>query len=312
MKFSYPAQRSIMSTVGLRSLLNPKVFFPMMMLLWLFFIAFGNSEPKSLRGPNNKDYAEKVVEDPPENLIIVVGHAVMRLNKLTVADRSDSSWYLLPYQRNVGFPGIISSHVKKGTDLAYKDKKSVLIFSGGQTRKDVGPISEAASYYFLADEKKWISNIRNRVYLEEFARDSLENLLFSICRFKEVTGRYPLKVTVVGFDFKGKRFTELHRKAIGFPPENFNYIGLQSKNANFDQKAAEKGELAAIESFDKDLYGCNNPALFSKRMIRNPFRRTIPYHLAAPELKGLLDWCGPGIFQDVAVLPWNGGTLVNS
>jgi len=86
----------------------------------------------------------------------------------------------------------------------------VLIFSGGQTRKDVGPTSEAASYYYLAQHQKWIPETnknsknnnkspvvasasqnenginnasttpppRNRVYLEEFARDSLENLLF--------------------------------------------------------------------------------------------------------------------------------------
>ena len=66
-----------------------------------------------------------------------------------------------------------------------------------------GPLSEAASYYYLAEEKKWMSEqMKSRVFLEEFARDSFENLLFSICRFKEVVGAYPSKVTVIGFDFK--------------------------------------------------------------------------------------------------------------
>ena len=57
----------------------------------------------------------------------------------------------------------------------------------------MGPTSEAASYYYLAEEKGWLtagtgkdSNIKDRTFLEEFARDSFENLLFSICRFKEV------------------------------------------------------------------------------------------------------------------------------
>jgi hypothetical protein len=38
--------------------------------------------------------------------------------------------------------------------------------------------------------------------VEDYARDSFENLLFSICRFKEVTGNYPARVTVVGYTFK--------------------------------------------------------------------------------------------------------------
>ena len=60
-----------------------------------------------------------------------------------------------------------------------------------------------------------------RVVSEEFARDSYENLLFSLCRFFEMTGRYPEKLTVVGFGFKEKRFTDLHRKAVRFPKERF-------------------------------------------------------------------------------------------
>jgi hypothetical protein len=45
------------------------------------------------------------------------------------------------------------------------------------------------------------------------ARDSLENLLFSLCRFNELSDSYPLDVTVVSFGFKKRRFEELHRRA---------------------------------------------------------------------------------------------------
>jgi hypothetical protein len=45
-------------------------------------------------------------------------------------------------------------------------------------------------------------SVRQRAVVEDFARDSLENLLFSIARFRQVTGRYPARFTVVGFDFK--------------------------------------------------------------------------------------------------------------
>lgn len=54
---------------------------------------------------------------------------------------------------------------------------------------------------------------------EEFARDSYENLLFSICRFHEYTGNYPRNITVVSFEFKRKRFIEFHRYALKFPSE---------------------------------------------------------------------------------------------
>lgn len=46
-------------------------------------------------------------------------------------------------------------------------------------------------------------NVRWRALTEEHARDSFENLLFSVCRFRELTGSYPRNITVsiltVGF-----------------------------------------------------------------------------------------------------------------
>ena len=284
--------------------------FPFLLCIWFLYFTFGRSESKSLRGATNKVkfdpidiYKAQEKDNKIEYLVVVAGHAVMQLNKLNVADISDSGWYLLSYQQNQGFPAIISSHVKKGVELATSDSKSMLIFSGGQTRRDVGPTSEAASYYYLASEKNWISKISDRVYLEEYARDSFENLLFSMCRFREVQGYYPTKVSVVGFDFKALRYSELHRRAIGFPQSNFTYVGVKSP-AQFDQLRAVNGEKEARRSFEVDSYGCNDPALSEKRSKRNPFRRTVPYSMACPEMADLLNWCGPEQFN-VDLLPWS-------
>jgi hypothetical protein len=52
---------------------------------------------------------------------------------------------------------------------------------------------------------------------EDYARDSYENLLFSLCRFHELAGSWPRNVTVVGYAFKEERFVSLHRAAISFP-----------------------------------------------------------------------------------------------
>jgi len=311
---------------------------PLLFLLWFFLFAIAKSSSTTenekikskgskLRGSNNditiisskndnRNIQEKYKDtrnikiEPFNHAIIVAGHAVMRLNKLSVADTQDSAWYLLSYQQDQGFPGIITSHIQAGITVAKSDSRSLLLFSGGQTRKDVGPTSEAASYYYLAQEKKWINPIVSRVFLEEFARDSYENLLFSLCRFREIVGKYPEKVTVVGFGFKKKRFTNLHRRAVAFPESNFTYIGLRPAHKNFDHNKAQDGEKAAVNGFAQDMYACSTPSLAKKRKSRNPFSRTIPYPLACPEMKELLNWCGPELFDETKV-PWHRNVTLN-
>jgi len=235
----------------------------------------------------------------------VPGHAVMRLSELSQAETSDSAWYLLSYQRDMGFHDIITSHIKAGIDIANEDKlNSVLIFSGGETRKDVGPTSEAASYYYLAQYKNWIDDTNSdNIFIEEYARDSFENLLFSICRYREIKGYYPNKISVVGFDFKAERFSSLHRSALKFPASQFHYFGLRPNDDRFDHLKASEGERGVARVFSEDPYGCHDAALQHKRIARNPFKRTVPYELACPEIKELLKWCGPGIFNK-RKLPW--------
>ena len=41
------------------------------------------------------------------------------------------------------------------------------------------------------------STVRVHAVSEEYATNSLENLMFLVCRFREVTGRYPERVSVV-------------------------------------------------------------------------------------------------------------------
>jgi hypothetical protein len=101
-----------------------------------------------------------------------------------------------------------------------------IIDERGQTRPLAGPRSEGQSYWNLAhhiyrNDRAMDKFLLERVVSEEFARDSYENVLFSLCRFFEMTGRYPEKVTVIGFGFKERRFSDLHRKAVRFPQERY-------------------------------------------------------------------------------------------
>jgi hypothetical protein len=60
----------------------------------------------------------------------------------------------------------------------------------------------------------------------------------------------------------------------------------------------------AFSPYSKDLYGCHAP-LSQKRAGRNFHMRTHGYHVGAPELRELLEWCPKdGIQIFPGILPW--------
>ncbi|ODV61727.1 uncharacterized protein ASCRUDRAFT_23701, partial [Ascoidea rubescens DSM 1968] len=59
-----------------------------------------------------------------------------------------------------------------------------------------------------------------------YTRGSFENLLFSIERFNKATNNYFSKITIIGYDFKKRRFLDNYVKALRFPIQNVNYIGI--------------------------------------------------------------------------------------
>lgn len=148
----------------------------------------------------------------------------------------------MPAQRGQDLPAAFVSHIAAGVAEAAQDSEALLVFSGGQSRAAAGPRSEALSYWNVANHFDWWgTDVAARAALEEHARDSFENLLFSLCRFREVTGRYPESVSVVGYDFKQRRFSELHRAAVKLRQDQFHYVGVSpDPNSRFDPLAAAK------------------------------------------------------------------------
>ena len=129
--------------------------------------------------------------------------------------------------------------------------------------------------------------------------------LFSICRFKEITGHYPTKITTVSFTFKRRRFETLHAPALRWPSNQFVYVGIDPPaSTGFDIDASTKGELEnAAKPFESDPYGCHSDILQQKRLDRNPYSRTPPYPLSCPEMAELLKYCGPELFP-LDQIPW--------
>lgn len=217
-------------------------------------------------------------------LIVVAGHAVFVGHNFEAGDEptDTADWTLLPYQMRQ-LPAFIE-HVRHGVTLAMQRPNSLLLFSGGETRSAAGPRSEAQSYWWVADAHNWFEagpNVRARAYTEEFARDSFENLLFSLCRFRELVGKYPQHLTVISLPFKRQRFETLHRAALRWPSERFEYVGIDGAA---EQDDAETARVAAAEQknsllpFHDDPYGCKIGGVLSeKRASRDPTRRAVSY-----------------------------------
>lgn len=229
------------------------------------------------------------------NAILVAGHSIVRdWTKL----EEDDGWFLLDFQR--GEAGCFIEHSRRGVELAAADPESLLIYTGGQSRTQAGPRSEAQSYYGVAEHYRWWQRpqVAERTVTEEFSRDSFENLLFSLARFKEITGRYPEHVTLVSWEFKAARF-DMHREAIRWPAWRFSYDGPNNPPA---LGQALEAEARARAKYAADPYS-GGTEFQAKRMERNPFRRQHGYFISCPELTPLFEHRGPEPFA--GPLPWD-------
>jgi hypothetical protein len=239
-------------------------------------------------------------------LVIVAGHAIYTGSRWEAADlRNERNWFLEQYQ--AGMVDTFLAHIRVGVELVANDSTALLMFSGGITRAGVGPRSEGSSYWLAADALDWFGERRsvlNRTQVEGFARDSLENLLFSVCRFRQVTGRYPHDVKVVSFNFKRQRFTTVHRRALRFPSRRFTFVGVDPPGAegrNAKLYAMERART--LGPFGADPYACNDSSLHGKRLDRNPQLLYHPYPQGCPEIRALFRYCGSGVYP--GPLPWD-------
>ena len=156
------------------------------------------------------------------------------------------------------------------SQIATEDPRALLIFSGYvyssetsiaiTTAHPAHPIrghtspfsatSEGESYLRFARATGLLpsADLFTRVTVEDAALDSFQNVLFSIARFREVTGMYPTRITVVGHGFKRRRFEELHRLAIRWPKLRFTYEGVPL-GSEADEREAAAGEVRFFKFF---------------------------------------------------------------
>lgn len=218
---------------------------------------------------------------PLRDLIIVACHAPFRETTRGVPDdpTRDDAWVLQSFQK--GEPPLYIEHARRGAHLAAQNPEALLMCSGGFTRREAGTHwSEAATYLALAEHYNWWQDgvgdtpttMKDRATGEDYSRDSFENLLFSICRFQQVTGAFPRHVTMVSWAFKEERF-DFHREAIRFPAERYTYYGC---GAPLGLAPALAGEHITRQGFAENMYGSAGP-IAVKRATRNPLKREHPF-----------------------------------
>lgn len=180
-----------------------------------------------------------------------------------------------------GYPGegrLYLAHAEAGVRRAV-ERNALLLFSGGATHEAADGRTEALSYRECARKAGWWGHaeVEPRAFTEDYARDSFENLLFSLFRFQWLTGSWPNHVTAVGWQFKARRF-ELHRRAIGWPPERFTYWGVNDPPPGAMAKA-EASEAAIVRAVEADPW-LQGAEFAAKRAQRHPYPPTgdFPWH----------------------------------
>lgn len=226
----------------------------------------------------------------PTHLILVPGHAP--LNNLDGDVHDDDSWILEPFQRDSHHVDLFLGHLWAAFNELRKDlANSVLVTSGGDTRDDGPGLTESESYiqaavkagivdrneFEILNDTPRASRDRSEQKLhlmcETRAKDSPENLLYSLAIFEARFGYLPSVTTVFAFRFKQARY-EASWNALKIPGE-FCYRGVNDPPPGQREKALV-AEKKLIGKFADDPMGVCDPDLITKRNARDPRSRNSP------------------------------------
>lgn len=260
------------------------------------------------------------------HLVIVCCHAIYLGGPTHGA--SEDEWLIEPFQD--GETPTFIQHVKSGVAKLAEDPLAILVFSGGPTKKQKTNLREGESYLNLAKDNNLFSHSSSvspdRLIAETHATDSYQNVLFSLVRFKERTGSYPEKVTVVTHEFKRKRFMECHFPAVGLIPlskresedrisvsdHRIAVIGINPPEDVTSKEYLSIGEeRSGIGLWREDLYGVG--ARLAGKRAKRGWRSGMEEELFAtidlePVVRELICWnggeTGNDWFPRMKELPW--------
>lgn len=209
----------------------------------------------------------------PDHLVVVPGHALFTDKVASVPDdpSRDEHWILQSFQN--GEPPYYLGHIAAGIAHLQQDPQSVLVFSGGRTREAAHEWSEASTYLGIAATMAE-AELLDRMLAEPYARDSFDNLHFSLRLFQQQFSKAPSHITAVGWKFKKNRFA-FHAATLGIPLDKFTYDGVNNPSSEL-LEATEAAEAKTLDAFAQDPRA-KGEFLRSKKESRNPHGDRHPY-----------------------------------
>lgn len=132
--------------------------------------------------------------EPVGGLLVLAGHAIWNGEHWVGGFEGEEAFY--------------AAHVQQAL-LVLEEGYEALVLSGGCTRPalehDTAGRSEAEGMKQFAIEQGWMSLGDDRVLLEPYARDTMENMTFGMLRYRREKGKWPSRVGVVSWVAKGLR-----------------------------------------------------------------------------------------------------------
>ncbi|KAL2045142.1 hypothetical protein N7G274_002223 [Stereocaulon virgatum] len=240
------------------------------------------------------------------HLILVCCHTIW-LGGGTKGENEDE-WAIETFQK--GETPTFMDHIKAGIQVLNEQPDSILVFSGGATKRDRTPLSEGESYLNLARTLA-PPTLHPSLAAETHATDSYQNILFSIIHYHHLTTRYPTHITLITHAFKILRFLDLHVRAIRWPSDRITFLGIDPPEQVTPRTVLEEGKgEGGYGVWKGDLYGVGD-ILGGKRRARGWVEESLRVVGEGVEegVWRLLGWRGgeSGVEVYLGRLPWDEG-----
>ena len=158
---------------------------------------------------------------------------------------------------------IYEQHLRESIKSLRDRRYDVLIISGGYTKRDL----EKSEAQGMLDWAQDLGLNMQGILLEEYARDSFENVLFSICRFYQEYEQFPKSVGICSWKSKERRF-RIIAHVLTLPNYSFLVIG--------DKEEVKEREAKLLDLVIDDPFH-RKPSLAYMRQKRDPWNKGNPY-----------------------------------